>query len=111
MRQHNRQSGAGLPEAMMAVLLFSTVALALLHYQQRLEHRREDLRQYRQALAAAHQALECYRTPGLADRVELPARWRLTLTEHPRGTGCVRVSAAVCRAHERRVELNRWFCP
>ncbi|WP_413740884.1 type IV pilus modification PilV family protein [Sodalis sp. RH25] len=54
-----------MPEALMAVLLFSLVALFMLHYLQRLANRQEDVRQYRQALTLSHQALEGYRLPSL----------------------------------------------
>ncbi|NDL65525.1 prepilin-type N-terminal cleavage/methylation domain-containing protein [Acerihabitans arboris] len=109
-----RQRGHGMPAALMAVLLFSVVALCMLQYLQRLAYRQEDMRQYRLALAFSHQALEIYRLPGLRDRLAdtlvLPAGWRLDLSAQPQGGGCARVSAGVSTARGQRVTLGEWFC-
>lgn len=108
------QRGHGMPEAMMAVLLFSLVALFMLGYLQRLSYRQEDLHQYRQALTFSHQALEGYRLPGLRDRlansIDLPAGWRLEVVEQPLDGGCSRVSAGVGTARGQWVSLWSWFC-
>ncbi|MEA9392511.1 prepilin-type N-terminal cleavage/methylation domain-containing protein [Acerihabitans sp. TG2] len=110
MRETNDQRGLAMPEAMMAVLLFSVVALSTLHYLQNLQHHQEDQRQFRLALDIAHQSLECYPWPGLAASIALPAGWQLALIERPRAQECARVSAQVHTAGGRRVTLNRWFC-
>ncbi len=104
------QRGLAMPGAMMAVLLFSVVTLSELHFLQSLEHRQEDQRQFYLALELVHQALECYPRPGLRDSIVLPAGWRLSLIEQPRGQPCVRVSAQVQTAAGRRVTLHQWFC-
>ncbi|WP_410013685.1 prepilin-type N-terminal cleavage/methylation domain-containing protein [Sodalis sp. C49] len=103
-----------MPEALMAVLLFSLVALFMLHYLQRLANRQEDVRQYRQALTLSHQALEGYRLPSLRDRLadsmDLPAGWRLDIVVQPLAGGCTRVSAGVATARGQRATLCEWFC-
>jgi|SRR5476649_679887 len=110
MRQIGDQRGLAMPEAMLAVLLFSVVILAKLQWLQGLGHRQEHQWQYCQALQIAHQALESYPRPGPAVGIILPAGWRLSLIEQPRPQACVRVSAAVQTATGRRVTLRRWFC-
>jgi prepilin peptidase dependent protein C len=110
MWQTGDQRGLAMPEAMMAVLLFSVVVLSTLHYLQSLAHRQEDQRQFHLALGIVHQALECYPRPGLVASIVLPVGWQLSFIEQPRAQECVLVSAEVQTAGGRRVTLNRWFC-
>lgn len=102
--------GIGMPEAMLAVLLFSVMVQTQLVFWHSLERRQEELRQFRHALGLAHQALECHARPALSPYLALPSGWRLDVSRQPRGHGCVRTSVVVLTAGGQRAELNRWFC-
>ncbi len=104
------QRGLGMPEAMVAVLLFSMIALALINYLQALKQAQSGLNQYRQALILSHQALELYRLGERDSLLALPAGWRLNRIEQPRGPSCRRVAAEVLAPSGRSVTLSEWFC-
>lgn len=108
------QQGYSMPAAMIAVLVFSVTALALMHYLQRLADRQAILNQYRQALALSHQALEGYGAPVLGERLEhylgLPAGWRLNISVKPLDKGCAKVSAQVITSRGQHATLSEWRC-
>ncbi|XBS69002.1 prepilin-type N-terminal cleavage/methylation domain-containing protein [Acerihabitans sp. KWT182] len=104
------QYGTGMLEAMAALLLFSIMALVLMHYLQGLRHNQDALRQYQQALTFAHQGLERYRLEDEDVPLILPPGWRLENQEQARGPACRRVVAEARSPSGRIVKLSEWFC-
>lgn len=102
--------GLAMPEAMVAVLLFSVTAMILLNYLQQLGRTQEKLYQHQQALSYSHQALELYRLGLPVSLLELPAGWRLSAAGQPRGSGCLLINAEVITPLRHTVALGEWFC-
>lgn len=108
--KYRNQRGTSMPEALMAVLLFSVVALALMRYQQRLEQTQRTWLDHQRALHLCHQALECHRLGWRETSLDLPAGWRLRISQHPRGPNCMNIVAEVCTPSRRGIKLEEWFC-
>jgi len=109
-RYSGDQRGLGMPEAMVTVLLFSMIALALMNCLQALKQTQDGMVQYQQGLTFAHQALELHRLEGGNSLLTLPPGWRLHKVEQPRGPTCLRVTADVRTPSGRGVKLSEWFC-
>ncbi|WP_213993169.1 prepilin-type N-terminal cleavage/methylation domain-containing protein [Sodalis sp. dw_96] len=104
------ERGLGMAEAMVTVLLFSMIALALMDYLQALKQSQDGLVRRQQALTFAHQGLELYRLEGMNFSLDLPPGWRLHRRELPRGPACRRVTVEVRIPSGRGVTLSEWFC-
>ncbi len=104
------ERGLGMPEAMVAVLLFSVTALASINYLHALKQAQDELVQRQLALAFAHQALELHRLDGRDLSWDLPQGWRIDRVAQPRGPACRRVTVEVRIPSGGSAALSEWFC-
>lgn len=109
----HRQSGFGLIEVMVSILLVSVGFLGMLHYQQWMTQAQIRVWQQQRAWQFSEQAITLYRmgvpAAEISTRLSLPKSWQLEVSIEQQ-TNCEMINAKISAPLNIQAKLERTIC-